>query len=263
MFDGKFNYETKFYAGGYDLSGIESVDLSYQHSYNIAKHLGNGKASKTISGPVAQKVSLTRYLLYSDPILAYTGDIPLNGNIEYDSKSYRFNSGYLSDYSVNCAVGAVPRVAANFEILGQMTTGLTLSGDNSNSHPSIEIPTQGSISVTCDNSTTNRIVGFDYSLKVNRKLFYTIGSKTPVDIQALGPIEYSASVQIDVDDAFLKNSFSFFTQREQSLVVFSIVGRNNTPLQGLSIPNASLVGEQLQASSDGGVKLTLNYIGHS
>ena len=45
--------------------------------------------------------------------------------------------------------------------------------------------------------------------------------------------------------------------------MFTINGRDGDSLQSLTVPKASLVGEQLNASADGALKLTLNYIGHS
>ena len=47
------------------------------------------------------------------------------------------------------------------------------------------------------------------------------------------------------------------------ILTFIINGRNGDSLQSLTIPKASLVGEQLNSSADGALKLTLNYIGHS
>ena len=43
---------------------------------------------------------------------------------------------------------------------------------------------------------------------------------------------------------------------------YAINGRDGTSIQSLSIPNACLVGEQLNASADGALRLTLNYMGH-
>jgi hypothetical protein len=77
-------------------------------------------------------------------------------------------------------------------------------------------------------------------------------------------MEYSASVQIDVDDAFLSSSTGFLSTRQNKTVSFTIRSRDNSLiLQQLTIPKASLVSESLSSSADGGVKLTLNYIGHS
>jgi len=120
------------------------------------------------------------------------------------------------------------------------------------------------MTATCDNSSTNRVLGFDYSLSIKKIPYYTIGSETPVEVKHINPIEYTAAVQIDVDDIFLASGFSFFEEgRSDKNVSFSVQGRNGTTLQTLTVPNASLVSEQLNASADGSVRLTLNYIGHS
>jgi hypothetical protein len=261
MFDGNFNYDTRFFAGGYELSGIESVNLSYQAAQNISKFLGTSKGLTVNGGPVSQKISINGNLIYDDPLLAYTGDSNMSGSIHYNGINYGFESGYLSDYSLNCAVGTVPKISTNFEIIDEMKTGASVPV--AIQHPPIYIPSQGSISATCDNSTTNRVIGFDYSIKANRKVFYTIGSTSCVGIISIPPLEYSVSVQIDVDDAFLENSHNFLKERENKTISFNIRGRNGENLQSLSIPKASLVSEQLEASSEGAVRLTLNYIGHS
>jgi hypothetical protein len=67
-----------------------------------------------------------------------------------------------------------------------------------------------------------------------------------------------------VDDAFLQNASGFLSGRQNKTVTFTVKSKDNTQtIQQLTIPNASLIGETLASSADGGVKLTLNYIGHS
>jgi hypothetical protein len=77
-------------------------------------------------------------------------------------------------------------------------------------------------------------------------------------------LEFNASVQIDVDDAFLQNSTGFLSGRQNKTVTFTVKSKDNSQtIQQLTIPNASLVGETLTSSADGGVKLTLNYAGQT
>jgi hypothetical protein len=93
---------------------------------------------------------------------------------------------------------------------------------------------------------------------------YKIGSILPAEVITDRVIEFSASVQIDVDDAFLQNASGFLSGRQNKTVTFTVKSKDNTQtIQQLTIPNASLIGETLASSADGGVKLTLNYIGHS
>ena len=268
MYGSKLNYESHFFISGEggpsarELSGIQSLDISYKNSSSTTNPLGYQHGVTTIGGPTQQNVSFSRYLIYDDPVLDFTGSSKvMKGSFNYDDNtSYGFFSGYLSSYSVNCAVGNIPTVNASFVVYDEMKSGVNASGAATTN---IFIPSQGSITATCYNSTTNRIIGFDYSLNVKKIPYYTIGAESPVEVKHVSPIQYTATVQVDVDDAFLESCYSFLgTGKSNRTVTFGINGRDGTTLQSLSIPNASLVGEDLKSSADGSVRLTLNYIGH-
>jgi hypothetical protein len=263
MFGQVSNYENQFYVSGQPLIGVENIEMSYSNSPNIVKILGFGVGQTTVNGPTQQKVSISQNLIHSGGLINYTGSSNISGSINYENDSYGFRSGYLDEYLVNCAVGSVPKVTSNITVYDAMVkTAKNASG--SIPSPTVYVPTQGSISLTCDNSSTNRVVGFDYSIKIDRRPVYSIGSLFPKEIATMPVVEYSASVQIDVDDAFLSNSTGFLSGRQNKTVSFTIKSRDNAQtLQQLTIPKASLISESLSSSADGGVKLTLNYIGHS
>jgi hypothetical protein len=264
MFDIKLNDEVRFFLGEYELSGIES--LSFSNSSNVSNifPLGTKKGITSVGSRQSQSVEFSRNLIYKDPILDYTGVSPVSGDIYYENSHYGFNTAYLSNYSVNCAVGASPRVSVVLDVLDEMLTGVdTSNGLNPVTHPPIDIPSQGSMVANVDGKTeTNRVTSFNYSLKPRRKYYYTIGSRLPSDVERFSPMEYSADITIDVDDAFLQNSFDFLNEREDKSVNISINGRNGLPIQNLIVPNASLVSENLSVSAEGGATLTLNYRGH-
>ena len=269
MYGTTLNYDCHFFIEGADgspnareLSGVQSLDISYSNSSNVLTPLGSTRGLTTVGGATNQTVSFSRNLIYEDPILEFTGESEaMKGSFNYkNNTSYGFESGYLSSYSVNCAVGSIPKVNASFVVYDEMKSGINASGTVPTP---IYIPSQGSISATCDNSSSNRVIGFDYSLTMNKKPYYTIGSETPVEVKHINPIEYTAAVQIDVDDTFLKSGFDFLNTREDKTVVFVLSAENGDGIQMLTIPNASLVSEQLNSSSDGSVRITLNYIGHA
>ena len=277
MYASTLNYESHFFISGVgvgttqaqarELSGIESLEIGYQNNANVSKPLGYKNGVTTINSPTSQTVSFSRYLIYNDPVLSFTGESGIMmGSFNYDNgAAYGFESGYLNSYSVNCAVGSVPKVNVNLVVYDEMRSGVNASG---NTITSTYIPSQGSISATCisdfaEPTSTNRVVGFDYSLAVSKIPYYTIGKEFPVEVKHIDPIEYSATVQLEVDDFFLESGYTFLEARGDRSVSFSINGRNGTTLQSLSIPNACLVSEQLSSSADGAVRLTLNYIGHS
>jgi hypothetical protein len=262
MFDQILNYENKFFINGQELLGTESITLGYSNSFQTKKFLGFNVGSSIVAGATTQQLSITRNLIYDDPVLNFTGESNISGSINYNNNNNGFRSGYLTDYLVSCAVGAIPKVTTNITIYDELVSG-TKNASGSVAAPSIYIPNQGSISLSCDGSTTNRVVGFDYSIKSTRRPVYSIGSQLPTEVLLVGPLEYTAAVQIDVDDAFLQSGMSFLDSRENKTVSFIIKGRTGNNLQTLTIPKASLVTESLNSTSDGGVKLTLNYVGHS
>ena len=70
---------------------------------------------------------------------------------------------------------------------------------------------------------------------------------------------------IEVDDAFMESGRAFLETGKSSRSVSLIIGGRDgaSTLLNTSIPNACLVSESLNASSDGSLRLTLNYMGHS
>ena len=184
------------------------------------------------------------------------------GQIVYGGAAYGFSNGFLDSYSVNCAVGSVPKVNASISIFDEMDSSNETIGDFSSNEVVINIPSQGSISITCDGSNSNRVIGFDYSIKANRKPHFSIGSEAAISVELVPPLEFSAQVQIEVDETVPNNSFNFLSNRENKTVSFDVDGRNGQDIQALTIPNATLVSESISASDNGSAILNLNYIGH-
>jgi len=262
MFGSRLNDEVAVNIASYHISGISNVDLSYSNTANTVKPLGSSRGLTTVGGATQQKLSIARHLIYGDPILSYTGLGAMAGQIVYGGNAYGFSSGFLDSYSVNCAVGSVPKVNASISIFDEMDSSNETIEDHSSNELTIRIPSQGSISATCKGSTTDRVIGFDYAIKMNRKPHFSIGSKTPVSVELIPPLEYTAQVQIEVDETLPDNSLSFLSTREGDTVSFDIDGRDGTNLNALTIPNATVVSESISASDNGSAILNINYIGH-
>ena len=103
MFGTKLNYDTLLFLDGQEVSGINSVDISYSNSTNVVNPLGYKEGLTTVAGNVDQTFSFTRDLI-SNSILgsgiggrpAYTGDTNLSGSIHYEGNSYGFQSGSIN-----------------------------------------------------------------------------------------------------------------------------------------------------------------------
>ena len=62
------NYENTFYFDGSALSGVISVDGSYNVDYSPLNSLGKGFLKQVMSAPPSANMSVTRYLTNADPI---------------------------------------------------------------------------------------------------------------------------------------------------------------------------------------------------
>lgn len=265
MFGATLNYDTQVTIGEYTLSGIESATFQYSHSVTVSRILGMTSGVDILNGPPQASFNINHYLVYDDPLYSFTGSEGTSGSFAYNGSSYGFNSAYLTDYSVNCAVGAVPIVNAGFAIFGDFESSYDTS-PASLSHPTIDIPTQGSISLTTSsNTSTNRVIGFDFSCRMQRVPHYTFnqtGLAGAVSVDSPLPIQYAAQVQIEVDDVEIQ-SLSYYSNNFTGTVNLSVQGRNGNTIGSYTIPNAKLIGEQLVQSSNGVMLLTMNYIGYT
>ena len=271
MFGAKLNDESALWIDGYQMTGVSVVDTSYSHSSSTANPLGYSAGVTISNADSAKTISITRDLLltkrttlgaWEDFLLQYTGlDKIMAASINYENGPYGFKSGYMTEYMLNFAIGSIPKVTTNFTVFDSIRSGNNSSG--SSSFKNHLLPYQSACQITCDNATSNRVVGFDYSVKINRKPIYTIGSSFAAEVESIPPLEYSASIQIEIDDAFLQNSQNFLTDKENKNVTLSIDSDTiGVPAITFNVPKASLVSEQLSASADGLLKLTLNYVGH-
>ena len=160
-------------------------------------------------------------------------------------------------------MGSVPKSSCNFLIADEIKSGISGARQKVlKKHPEFDIPSQGSIAITCDNFQTNRVVGFNYSLTANRKPLYGIGEYDPCDVELIPPVSFTANASIDVDDAFLQNSYNFLKEKENKNVSIIVKGRNGKSLQSVTIPNASMTSEVLRLSSEGQLRLEISYVGH-
>ena len=114
---------------GQKLSGISNVSLSYSNSLENSPILGDASFGFLLSGPISASVELNRLLVGTDPLLNYSGDVSFSGAFNYGDRSYSFESGYLSSYSMTCGVGQAPDVAARISIFCELKTGQLISSE--------------------------------------------------------------------------------------------------------------------------------------
>lgn len=209
------SYEQIFYLGGTGVSGIRDLNASYSVGQKQVRVLGAGFAREVISEPLRGEFSMTRDMLYQDPVLGLTGEQPISGTLLHDvqldgaEKVYGFNTGYLTSYTVNCDVQDVPTIESTFAVFGQLGSGVREGElDYSGTAPlqNLGFVNHEAVFLTYNGSGTNRAVSASQTYNINRVPIYTLDQKTdltkyaPSQVITEYPIEITTNFTIDIDD---------------------------------------------------------------
>ena len=256
-------YDQSFVVNGYQLSGVDSVQVSYSVPLENALTLGSS-FGYNLNNPMQAEISLQRSCLYQDQdiLLKFTGDSSFSGSFKYNGLTYGFTSGFLNRYSISCGVGDVPQISASINVYGELKPSLEVLPFQT--HPAIYIPSPRSISVSGDNSINNRIKSFSYELTINRQAVYSLDSYSRVDeVVFLPPVNISASLDFDAVNFTPEDYKYFISSTEKRNFKVIINDRNtNTEILNLDIPNIQLSSQQLNSSADNKLSITNSYIGY-
>lgn len=254
-------YDQSFMVNGYQLSGVDNVSIAHSSPLENSLVLGTDFGFN-LNGPFTAEISMDRSLLYIDPMINFTGDSSFSGNFLYNGKNYSFTSGYLNRYSIDCSVGDIPRVSCTMSVYGQLKE--TPYTPTILTHPTIFIPSPKSISVSGDNTNTNRVKSFSYELNINRQPIYSLDSFADVDnVVFIPPINISASISLDAYDFTPEDYKSFVSSTDSKQFNIKINDRtSNTEILNLNIPNIQLVNQNLSSTSENSLTISNNYLGY-
>lgn len=263
------NHNSAVALDDYRLNGATSASIEYVQQTEIINPIGISKGLSFCSGPPSQKMSISRSLYYNDPILDLTGvHSPIKGDIldEKNQEFYGFYSGYLTNYSIDCAVGSYPKVNTTLSIFDEIKSGNynleKYENQEYKAFPASRKLLQNSILIESEDFGDNKIVSFNFSLDIDLKAYYGIGSIEPFLVERVNPVKYSASIQLELGEYLGDGSFEFLKQRKNRNLSISINDFNGGPVFNYQLPRASLKGRSIKHSSNGVLVLDLNYIGH-
>jgi len=255
------NADQLFFINGQKLSGVSSLSLGYTNPLENSPVLGNAGFGFAMNGPVEGVVEFSRSLVYQDPILNFTGDSSFSGNFSYGNRAYSFESGYLTNYSVSCGVGDVPQVNARVSVWCGLTSGQSVSSEQVDD--GLFIPSPKSISISGMDFDSNRVRSFNYSIDISRQPIYSLeGGKKAQAVNFISPINFSASVEMEIGASDMRNSYAYTESFSSDAVNITIKDRSlSTAISDFSVPNAQLVGETIQTSADGQPVKSLSFGG--
>jgi len=295
------NYENEFFLNSTTISGIISVDGSYNINYAPIKTIGVGYNKQVIAEVPVANFSINKYLSYNDPFLPFTGENPnktaksFKGSINYNGKKLGFLSGYLNSFSLSCSVGEIPSTTADIIVYGDLGPSYNASGNFK--PPELFVPQVKDIVLTCSGSSSNRITSFDYSINCPKQPIYTLNQSgisfsgptgpvapvsnfIPSEVLLNLPIEINASFGLEVDDYQSKSLYNILTNDIDTNFSIAIKGKvfKNTTLvtsdieafsanNGImifsqSFSNVKLISQEFNSSADDVLSVKLNYKGY-
>ena len=282
-------YNQLVYVNGTGISGIYSIDGSYGVSESNVNFIGFGYITGLPNAPLEGQFNIRRSLISEDPFLNLTGDgadYAFSGSVFYEnpniggsltnwtqSGSFGFYSGYLNSYSISCSVGEIPKVSATIAVFGDLGTGIDAKGHAPVDNPQIKVPNQGSISLSCNKSSTNQITSFQYELTTPRHPIYTLPTastaagaepgewpqRVPSQVDIIYPIEATANFTMLIDDYKTKNLFDSLTGVHTDDVSISINDENSSNIVSFDLSSSRLVSENVISSVGEPLQVNLTY----
>lgn len=264
----------RFFIDTNEIAGIQSIQIQYEINASPLKYLGMTDTKFVPRGAQIGKASLSTLLISDDILLAYTGNIACNGylvrNFDDFTNNFCFTSGYLTYYHSQGAIGQIPRIDANFDVVGNVGEISRLENNkvsndvisilNSNPTGLLKLPSYSTVNISLDNIQSNRVLSYDLSINVPRNPIYTLGSRFPIDVKINWPIEILCSFNIELDtyDASLLNNYpSNYITRDLILNINDFY-TNNTVLS-YNFNQLLLISENYSTNVDGNVTLNAQY----
>lgn len=264
----------RFFIGGTEVFGIQSLSANYSVGAAPLEYLGMSNTQEFPNGPQVASISINSLMLTADPFISYTGNSSFSGYVVTSAASpggqnFSFTSAYLTSYQVRCSVGQIPEIST--EILAVGDAG-RLAGDQfisdfaaisaSTTVLNPQIVSYGTIEVSMDEFTTNRLQSFQLSIQSPRNPVYKLGSRIPLLVDLVYPLDISASFTLDVNDflAYRLNSYPCAPIIKNIVFAFNEYGSGSNVMT-YSFSNMKFQGMKYGIDVNSNVSVSLDFRG--
>lgn len=259
MYGRKIYADQKLIINQQEISGVTSFNGNFDIPFNSIDVLG-GNFVAAIDGEISKDISFSRFLNQSDHLRYLTGDAFCSGYVLYDNKSFGFSSGFLTNYSVECAIGDIASVNTDLIVYGNIGGDIKHAINPSQNTDNIYIANYGSIFVNTNEGQTNRITAFEYNVNCERVPFFVLGSFYPNQVILKKPINIELNLTLEIDD--------FESEDVQSLLCSPNIQDINIELKNCDYsqiietfraPNARLVSTSYNGDTDSAANITMTF----
>lgn len=205
------------YLGTGQLIGVQDISINQNFGNQPLNYIGiqNKNLNQIVNQEQFSDVSIDAFLINQDFFIALTGHQPVNIFIlrqQSDlNENYCLVSGYLNSYSSKYVYGQIPQISTSFKFInnvGKIPTGsldglsysqLTgIRGNIYSTGTNYLIPHGGSIDLSLNESTGNRVLQYSINVSVSRVPFYNIGSRFPIKTNRVFPITVNCDFSLEV-----------------------------------------------------------------
>lgn len=269
--------QQRFFINTIEISGVQSVDGNYVQNLIPLKFLGMANPELVPQGPQQGNFSVSTLVVGQDKFIQHTGLEGFNGYVLKSrtdtTQNFSFLSGYLTTYQSNCSIGEIPKINVSFDIFGNIgclstsdSTALdadwtTIASESSDFSPMIAGP--GSITISLDDFTNNRVLSYDINININRNPIYPLGSRIPIRVEINWPIEITCSFNFVVNNYVAQKSFNAPNNPKiQNLTLVLKSFDNDETIVSYNFNNLTLTEERHSTSVDGQIEVQAIYKGY-
>ena len=256
-------------------------------SVDCAIHRPFPQSMAILNAPLEGSFSVDSILVGEDFFINFTGDNPFTGSIHHDDKYFGFSEGYISSHSVSCSVGQLPTTSTSIRVFGDIggspdyikqenqdslflqENGFGISSEDSNpgyynasgsnEFPEIRLTNQGSISIECAGSSTDRVTSFQHSIDVPLDAIYTVGSSVPAQVDVVWPMQSTTTFNLDIDEYQYQSMRRYLRNPYVEDIAIKINDCFDQTIQNYIVKGARLIAEEMSASVDGRMTVKLTY----
>ena len=281
MFD--FNKTTRLgrgqqhlYLGGEQVSGLQSFDLNFRSTEQPILHLGMGESNFTNNGPRIGQVRTSAFMLGHDFFINLTGETGFNGYLVKDNQkiddNFSFESGYLSNYSQRCSVGALPQISTSFTVFGrvgkltqpdsdQIDTDLDNVLNQTGPTHELKNVNAGSIDISFgEEFDQDRITSYQFDVNVERKPHYVLGMENPYRVTTTYPVKVDLALSVELARFQPKNNYDYPCSPNTGDFNLKLKDfYNDQVIQEYNFKDMRLVSQSYSASAGGPPVLELQY----
>lgn len=248
-----------------ELYGVNNLSLSKTTSFSEQYLLGGHYSTTQVNAPEQVELSFDRSFINYDYLFQYTGASALSDIYIYNgAKFYYVKDAYLNSYSAGFSVGELPKISTKFISYGSelMETSSIPSVQQENLN--YDIPKLGSIFLSGYDSDflffNDKIFSFEYSIDINRQVFFSIGSKS-AEVCPILPlkINFSINSKLTSEQVGMANSFSKSRQQNYNFHI-AVTGSNSQ--MTFPIKNAQLISSNINLTNNNTLEFKRQFLGY-